>query len=187
MFSRGAKSIPLSEEIRALLGVDAAHLTPNELIRAILKCQTDLLWFGGIGTYLRASTETDADVGDRANDPLRVTAAEVRAKVIGEGANLGVTQRARIEFAAARRAHRHRLHRQLGGREHLRPGGQHQDRPGAGDARRASSARPRAYKLLADMTEDVAAASLRNNYQQSLALSLAERSSARRACRLLRC
>jgi glutamate dehydrogenase len=99
VFSRGAKSIALSDEIKALLGVEAAHLAPNELMRAILKCQTDLLWFGGIGTYLRATTETDADVGDRANDPLRVTAAEVRAKVIGEGANLGVTQRARIEFA----------------------------------------------------------------------------------------
>src|SRR5204862_3546582 len=100
VFSRGAKSIPVSDEIKALLGVDAAHLTPNELMRTILKCQTDLLWFGGIGTYLRATTETDADVGDRANDALRIASAEVRAKVIGEGANLGVTQRARIESAA---------------------------------------------------------------------------------------
>src|SRR5258708_37648352 len=67
-------------------------------MNAILKAPVDLLWFGGIGTYLRASTETNQDVGDRANDAIRVTALDVRAKVIGEGANLGVTQRARIEF-----------------------------------------------------------------------------------------
>ncbi len=65
---------------------------------AILKAEVDLLWFGGIGTYIRAASETDAEVGDRANDPIRVAAAEVRAKVIGEGANLGVTQKGRIAF-----------------------------------------------------------------------------------------
>ena len=177
VFSRGAKSIPLSDEIKALLGVEAAHLAPNELMRAILKCQTDLLWFGGIGTYLRAATETDADVGDRANDPLRITAAEVRAKVIGEGANLGVTQRARIEFAAR------------GGRINTdfidnSAGVNTSDQevnikiavaPATRSGKLAAAAR---NTLLADMTEDVAAASLRNNYQQSLALSLAERKSA---------
>ena len=65
---------------------------------AILKMEVDLLWFGGIGTYIRATTETDADAGDRANDPIRITAPQVGAKVIGEGANLGLTQLARIEF-----------------------------------------------------------------------------------------
>ena len=179
VFSRAAKSIPLSDEMRRLLEVDAASLTPTELMRVILKCKTDLLWFGGIGTYLRASTETDAEVGDRANDTLRVTAAEVRAKVIGEGANLGVTQRARIEFAGARRTHQHRLHRQLRRRQHLRPGGQHQDRAWRRPCAGVGSAPAARNTLLADMTEDVAAASLRNNYQQSLALSLAERRSAR--------
>ena len=68
-------------------------------MRAVLKCKTDLLWFGGIGTYVRASAERDEEVGDRANDRLRVAAAELSARVIGEGANLGVTQRGRIEFA----------------------------------------------------------------------------------------
>ena len=119
-------------------------MTPAELIRAVLKCKTDLLWFGGIGTYVRASGERDEEVGDRANDALRVAAAELNAKVIGEGANLGVTQRGRIEFAAARRAHQHRLHRQLGGRQHLRPGGQHQDRACSRRRARASSAPRRA-------------------------------------------
>jgi glutamate dehydrogenase len=177
VFSRGAKSIPFSEEIKALLGVDADHLTPNELIRAVLECQTDLLWFGGIGTYLRSSTETDADVGDRANDPLRITAADVRAKVIGEGANLGVTQRGRIEFA------------RRGGRINTdfidnSAGVNTSDQEvnikiALAPATRSGKLGPSARnKLLADMTEDVAAASLRNNYQQSLALSLAERKSA---------
>ncbi len=100
VFPRSAKSIPLSEEMKALLGLDAASVTPAELMRAILKCKTDLLWFGGIGTYVRASSERDEEVGDRANDALRVAATEVNARVIGEGANLGVTQRGRIEFAA---------------------------------------------------------------------------------------
>ena len=86
--------------MKALLGLDVASMTPAELMRAVLKCKTDLLWFGGIGTYVRASGERDEEVGDRANDALRVAAAEVNARVIGEGANLGVTQRGRIEFAA---------------------------------------------------------------------------------------
>src|SRR5690606_26478070 len=99
VFSRSAKSIPLSPEMRRMLGVDAETMTPAELIRAILTCETDLLWFGGIGTFIRASHETNEQVGDRANDASRVTAQEVRAKVIGEGANLAVTQLGRIEFA----------------------------------------------------------------------------------------
>src|SRR4029079_2143255 len=99
VFSRSSKFIALSVEVQDLLGVQVAALTPAELIRAILKCETDLLWFGGIGTYVRASSETDADAGDRANDVLRVTGAELRAKVVGEGANLGMTQLGRIEFA----------------------------------------------------------------------------------------
>ncbi len=179
VFSRSAKAIPVSAEMQALLGLDAASVTPAELIRAVLKCKTDLLWFGGIGTYVRASGERDEDVGDRANDALRVAAAELEAKVVGEGANLGVTQRGAHRVRPARRAHQHRLHRQLGGRQHLRPGGQHQDRAAGGRAARGKLDAEARRKLLADMTGDVAAASLRNNYQQSLALSLAERRSAR--------
>src|SRR5690606_28146895 len=100
VYSRSSKSVPLSPGVRAMLGLTAEHLTPAELINAILKTKSDLLWFGGIGTYIRASTETDADVGDRANDAIRVAAPDIKAKVVGEGANLGVTQRARMELSA---------------------------------------------------------------------------------------
>jgi glutamate dehydrogenase len=95
IFSRQAKSIPLSTEIRALLDLDRAEVSPPELMTAILKARVDLLWFGGIGTYIRATDESDAQVGDRANDAIRITGTELRARVIGEGANLGVTQRGR--------------------------------------------------------------------------------------------
>ena len=178
VFPRSAKSIALSDEMKTLLGLDAASVTPAELMRAILKCRTDLLWFGGIGTYVRASSERDEEVGDRANDALRVAATEVNARVIGEGANLGVTQRGRIEFAAR------------GGRIDTdfidnSAGVNTSDQEvnikiAIAPATRAGKLDPDARKkLLAAMTEDVAAASLRNNYQQSLALSLAERRSAR--------
>ena len=88
-------------EMRALLGLDKAEAPPSEVMHAILKAHVGLLWFGGIGTYIRASTESDDEVGDRANDAIRITGAEIRAKVIGEGANLGATQRGRIEAARA--------------------------------------------------------------------------------------
>ena len=99
VYPRSAKSIELSPEVRRVLGVDAKAMTPNELIRVILKAPVDLLWNGGIGTYIKASDEVQSDAGDRANDAVRVDAAELRCKVIGEGGNLGVTQRGRIEFA----------------------------------------------------------------------------------------
>ena len=99
VFPRNAKSIPLSDEIRALLDLDKPQATPAEVMNAILKARVDLLWFGGIGTYIRAASETDEQVGDRANDAIRISGPDVRAKVIGEGANLGVTQRGRIEAA----------------------------------------------------------------------------------------
>ena len=78
-----------------------AQLAPADLMRAILKAPVGLLWFGGIGTYVRAVAESDAAAGDRANDTVRITGGEVRAKVVGEGANLGMTQRSRIEAAGA--------------------------------------------------------------------------------------
>ncbi len=99
VFDRSAKSIRLSPEIKALFGLSADSLPPNDLIKAILTARVDLLWFGGIGTYVKASRESAAEVGDRANDGVRIDASQVRAKVIGEGANLGVTQRGRIDFA----------------------------------------------------------------------------------------
>lgn len=98
IFSRAAKSIPLSAEIKQRFAIDADELAPNDLLKAILKAPTDLLWNGGIGTYAKATVESDAEVGDRANDSLRVNAAQLGAKVIGEGGNLGITQRARIEY-----------------------------------------------------------------------------------------
>jgi len=99
VFSRKLKTIPLSEEMRALLGTDAAEMEPNAIISALLTAEIDLLWFGGIGTYIKAPSENNIDVGDPANDALRVSADRVRARVIGEGANLGVTQAGRIAFA----------------------------------------------------------------------------------------
>ncbi|MEX2548926.1 MAG: NAD-glutamate dehydrogenase domain-containing protein [Nitriliruptoraceae bacterium] len=97
--SRTAKSVALTERIRELLRTDAVELTPPELIRAVLCAPVDLLFAGGIGTYVRATDERDQDIGDRANDDVRVEASRVRARVYGEGANLSITQRARIELA----------------------------------------------------------------------------------------
>ena len=99
IFPRTQKSINLSKAAREALGIDAETLDPSSLINAILKSPVDLLWFGGIGTYIKSSRQSHGDVGDPSNDALRVDASEVRAKVIGEGANLAVTQAGRIEFA----------------------------------------------------------------------------------------
>ncbi|OBK25179.1 NAD-glutamate dehydrogenase [Mycobacterium asiaticum] len=104
VYSREQKSIPVSPQVRDALGIDGAEaggvmeMSPPNLMRAILQAPVDLLFNGGIGTYIKAETESDADVGDRANDPVRVNGNQVRAKVIGEGGNLGVTARGRVEF-----------------------------------------------------------------------------------------
>jgi glutamate dehydrogenase len=140
----------------------------------ILKAQVDLLWFGGIGTYIRASSETDAQVGDRANDAIRITGSDVRARVIGEGANLGMTQRGRIEYALA------------GGRSNTdaidnSAGVNCSDVEVnikialAAAMRSGKLKRPARNKLLVSMTDDVSELVLRNNYLQPLALSLSER------------
>ncbi|MBN8504107.1 MAG: NAD-glutamate dehydrogenase [Burkholderiales bacterium] len=99
VWSRSEKSIPLSPQVRALIQVEAERLTPTELMNALLKAPVDLLYNGGIGTYVKASSESHAQVGDRANDLLRVDGRELRCKVVGEGGNLGCTQRGRIEAA----------------------------------------------------------------------------------------
>ena len=101
VWNRTLKSIPVSLHMHEALGIDASvnRMTPDDLISAILRAPVDLLWNGGIGTYVRATSETDAQVGDRANDPVRVTAKDVRAKAAGEGGNLGWTQAGRIEYA----------------------------------------------------------------------------------------
>jgi glutamate dehydrogenase len=174
VYSRAAKEIALSPEARSALGFGMAKTTPHEAIRAILKAPVDLLFFGGIGTYVRASSESDDAVGDRANDALRVTGAELRAKVIGEGANLGMTQRGRVEAALRGiRLNTDAIDNSAGVNTSdvevnikialARP---------MRDGRLSREAR---NALLADMTEDVASLVLRNNYMQTLAISLAER------------
>ncbi len=101
IYPRGAKSIPLSPEVKAVLGATADQLTPAELINVILKAPVDLLYNGGIGTYVKSARETHAQVGDRASDAIRVDGSELRCKVVAEGGNLGSTQLGRIEFALA--------------------------------------------------------------------------------------
>ncbi|RVC77132.1 NAD-glutamate dehydrogenase, partial [Mesorhizobium sp. M2A.F.Ca.ET.046.02.1.1] len=172
--SRNQKSITLPQAAAAAIGLAKTTATPVEIMSAILKAPVDLLWFGGIGTYVRASGESNQDVGDRANDAIRVTALDVRAKVIGEGANLGVTQRARIEF----------------GMNGGRCNSDAIDNSGgvncsdvevnikialASAMRKGSLTRPARNKLLAEMTDEVSALVLFNNYQQTLALSLARK------------
>jgi glutamate dehydrogenase len=99
VFSRSAKQVELSPQVRARLDIDAETLTPAELISAILRAPVDLLWNGGIGTYVKATQESHRDAGDRANDALRINGSEIRARVVGEGGNLGLTQAGRIEYA----------------------------------------------------------------------------------------
>lgn len=99
IFNRSSKSIPISKEMKEVFGIKESKLTPNELISAMLKSPVDLLWNGGIGTYVKARSETDADIGDKANDAVRVNGAELRCKVIGEGGNLGFSQLGRTEFS----------------------------------------------------------------------------------------
>ncbi|HEX7825563.1 MAG TPA: NAD-glutamate dehydrogenase domain-containing protein, partial [Mycobacterium sp.] len=103
VYSREQKSIPISPQVREVLGLaaDVTELTPPALMKSILLAPVDLFWNGGIGTYIKAETESDADVGDRANDAIRVNGNQLRIKVVGEGGNLGVTQRGRIEFDLA--------------------------------------------------------------------------------------
>ncbi|GAB5428404.1 MAG: NAD-glutamate dehydrogenase [Devosia indica] len=174
VFSRSLKSIPLSPQMQAVLGLAKDAAPPSEIIRAILMAKVDLLWFGGIGTYIKASDEDDAKVGDRANDAIRVTADQVRAKVVGEGANLGATQRGRIAYA-------------LGGGRINTDAIDNSAGVNSSDLEVnikialasvvASGTLPMIERsaFLASMTEEVAALCLRNNYLQTLAISLAER------------
>ncbi|MBC8159389.1 MAG: NAD-glutamate dehydrogenase, partial [Alphaproteobacteria bacterium] len=99
VFDRSAKTLKLSKEIRDRFGIETDTVTPSELLGVLLRAEVDLLWFGGIGTYVKASQESQLEAGDRANDAIRVNAPELRCKILAEGANLGVTQRGRIEYA----------------------------------------------------------------------------------------
>jgi glutamate dehydrogenase len=101
VYPRSSKSIELSAETRRALSTDRSHCTPNELMSIVLRAPVDVLWNGGIGTYVKASSESHADVGDRANDGLRVNGSELRCRIVAEGGNLGATQRGRVEYALA--------------------------------------------------------------------------------------
>jgi glutamate dehydrogenase len=174
VYSRLLKEIPLSAPAQASLGFAKPTATPHEVMNAILRAPVDLLFFGGIGTYVRAASESNEAAGDRANDPIRTTGAELRCKVVGEGANLGVTQRGRIEAAL----HGVRLNSDAIDNS---AGVNTSDvevnlkialsRP----LRDGRLARDERNTLLAGLTDEVARLVLRNNYQQTLALSLAQR------------
>jgi glutamate dehydrogenase len=174
VYPRSLKEITLSPAAQAAIGFAKAKATPQEVMNAILKAPADLLFFGGIGTYVRASTEIDDAVGDRANDAIRVTGAELRCKVVGEGANLGMTQRGRVEAALRGvRLNTDAIDNSAGVNTsdvevNLKIALTRPVRDGwlDIDARNA---------LLAEMTDDVAALVLRNNYLQPLSISLAER------------
>jgi glutamate dehydrogenase len=174
VFPRAAKEIVLSPQAQAAIGFHKERATPQEIMKAILKAPVDLLFFGGIGTYVRASAETDDAVGDRANDPIRVTGADLRCKVVGEGANLGMTQRGRIEAAQKGvRLNTDAIDNSAGvNTSDVEVNIKIALTPPLRDGRLTRDAR---NALLAEMTGDVGALVLRNNYLQTLALSLAER------------
>ncbi|MFT5140374.1 MAG: glutamate dehydrogenase [Lysobacterales bacterium] len=174
VFSRKDKTIPVSRQVREWLGIEDKQLAPHQLIRELLKADVDLLWNGGIGTYVKSSKENHADVGDLTNNPLRVDGRELRCKVIGEGGNLGFTQLGRIEFA------------QNGGRVNT----DFVDNSAGVDcsdhevnikillnqAMRAGALDQKARNtLLAKMTDEVSDQVLRNNYLQTQALSMMEK------------
>ena len=174
IYSRQAKSIDLSPEARVALDIGRGHLTPADVLRAILKAPADLLWFGGIGTYVKASGETNLDIGDRANDPIRIDGREVRAKVIGEGANLGVSQKGRIEAALAGvRLNSDAIDNSAG----VNTSDMEVNiKIALADAmRRDRLGREERDALLRQMTDEVASIVLRNNYMQTLAISLSKR------------
>ncbi len=173
VFSRSAKSIAITPEMGRRFGIEAQHLTPNELINYLLRAQVDLLWNGGIGTYVKASTETHLAVGDKTNDALRVDGRDLRCKVVGEGGNLGLTQLARVEYALS------------GGRVNT----DFIDNAGGVDCSdhevnikillnavvaRGDLTGKQRNQLLEEMTDAVAELVLRDNYRQVQAISLVE-------------
>jgi glutamate dehydrogenase len=179
VYARAAKSITLSAEAQAMLGLANATAPPNEIIRAIMRMPVDLLWNGGIGTYVKATSETNGEVGDRSNDAVRVNGAELAARVVGEGGNLGLSQRGRIEYALR------------GGRLNTdfidNSGGVNTSDLEVNikillnplvTAHRLTLLRRN--QILARMTNEVAALVLRNNYLQSQAISTLELRSAAR-------
>lgn len=173
VFSRSAKYITISAEMKQLFGIDADRLSPNELIQMLLKAEVDLIWNGGIGTYVKSSKESNADVGDKANDSLRVNGRDLRCKVFGEGGNLGMTQLGRVEFslnggacntdfidnAAGVDCSDHEVNIKILLDELVVNG---------------DLTEKQRNKMLLDMTDAVAELVLENNYRQTQALSVAE-------------
>jgi len=174
IFSRLDKTIPISAEVRKWLGIDDEQLTPNKLIRELLKAPVDLLWNGGIGTYVKASSESHAEVGDLANNAVRINGRDLRCKVISEGGNLGFTQLGRIEFAqdggkvntdfidnsAGVATSDHEVNIKILLNQVMRAGElDYQSR----------------NSLLAEMTDEVAGLVLRSNYLQTQAISMMEK------------
>ncbi|MFI1856020.1 NAD-glutamate dehydrogenase [Streptomyces sp. NPDC020480] len=169
---RTAKAIPITPQVRKALGIESrvAKMTPADLMKAIFKAPVDLLWNGGIGTYVKASAESHADVGDKANDAIRVDGQDLRVKVVGEGGNLGLTQLGRIEFAlnggrintdaidnsAGVDTSDHEVNIKILLNELVREG---------------DMTVKQRNKLLAEMTDEVGALVLRNNYAQNVALA----------------
>jgi glutamate dehydrogenase len=172
VWERTAKSVPVSAPVQQVLGLDESvrALSPEQLISAILAAPVDLLWNGGVGTYVKASTESHADVGDRANDAVRIDANEVRAKVIAEGGNLGVTQAGRIEYA---------LRGGLINTDFIdnSAGVDTSDHEVnikillADSVSRGELTMAERNRLLQEMTDEVASLVLRHNYQQNRALA----------------
>lgn len=173
IFNRSAKSIPISTQARQALDITAEQLTPNELIQALLKAPVDLIWNGGIGTFVKARGESHVDVGDRSNDAIRVNGDQLRCKAFGEGGNLGLTAKGRIEYARS------------GGRINT----DFIDNSGGVDCsdhevnikilldevvKAGDLSEKQRNDFLATMTDEVADAVLHNNYQQTQALSLSE-------------
>ncbi|MGL4608617.1 MAG: NAD-glutamate dehydrogenase domain-containing protein, partial [Trueperaceae bacterium] len=176
IFERSAKSIPLSPQVKTMLGVNKDALSGQELVQALLRMPVDLLWNGGIGTYVKASSETNADAGDSSNDFVRVSANELQAKVVGEGGNLGFTQLARIEYArAGGRINTDAIDNSAGvdmSDHEVNIKILLQSLVSSGDLSFVQRNR-----LLKDMTSDVNTLVLKDNYSQSLCLSLAEKRS----------
>lgn len=179
VWSRDEKVIRLSPQAQEMLGIGEERLAPHEVIRAILRMPVDLMWNGGIGTYVKASTESHADAGDRSNDAVRVNGRDLRCRVVGEGGNLGFTQLGRIEYA---------LHDGRMNTDFI-------DNSGGVDcsdrevnikillnlaATQKGLTPARRKRLLADMTDEVAEQVLRNNYLQTQAISLLEANASER-------
>jgi glutamate dehydrogenase len=174
VFERSAKTITVSEQVQLLFELPKKTVTPVDLIKAILRARADLLWLGGIGTYVKASTEDHAAARDRANDPLRIDSTELRVRVVGEGANLGFTQKARIEFnlnggkintdaidnSAGVDTSDHEVNIKILLYDAI--------------ARGELSGIEERNRVLAEMTDDVAGLVLRDNYEQTQAISITQ-------------